>query len=222
MEMCYQNNQTLKESDGAMKSKCYGLLFCNPERDVALRLGCRRTHSVRPLIVSVMVLVLVLLWSIPVTAVTVEGHVLGPASGTDPIVEPTLKFTRDDIVTSEVYLKDAGEGDILQWTFTGPHEMNYNESRTLTPGQSTARATLDLSLLSTNDAVGSWTLDLFLNGVPADRQDFTVEPLTGLVWWGPFVGAGLLIGLVVIVVILGVLVVAGILMVQRVFRKKKE
>jgi hypothetical protein len=206
-----------------MKSKIFSSSrYRNPERVVAPRFSCRRTHSVRPLIVSILVLVLVLLWSVPVTAVTVEGYVLGRASGTDPVIEQTLEFTRDDRVVSEVYLKDTGEGDILQWAFTGPHEMKYNESRTLTPGQSTARATLDLSLLSTNEAVGSWTLDLYLNGAPVDRQNFTVEPLTGLIWWGPFVGAGLLIGLVVIVVILGVLVVAGILIVQRVFRKKKE
>jgi hypothetical protein len=89
----------------------------------------------------------------------------------------------------------------------------------LTPGQSVARAKLDLSLLSTNEAVGSWTLDLSLNEEPADQVNFTVEPLTGLVWWGPFVGVGLL---VLFVVILGGLVIGGIVVLRRVFQGKKE
>ncbi len=202
-----------------MKSTCFSSPLYNPERVVAQRHGCRRTLPSRPRILTVLVLVLVLLWSAPVSAVILEGQVLGRASGPDLTIDPTLEFTRDDIVRSEVSLRDTREGDYLQWTFTGPQGLMYNETRTLTPGQGTARATLDLSLLTTNEAVGSWTLDLSLNGAPADRQNFTVEPLTGLVWWGPFVGAGLL---VLSVVILGVLVFAGVLIIQRVFRRKKQ
>jgi hypothetical protein len=123
------------------------------------------------------------------------------------------------MVASEVSLSAAEEGDLLQWVFTGPQGMHYNESETLTPGLSTARVMLDLSLLPSDEAVGSWTLDLFLNEEPAARQDFTVEPLTGLVWWGPFIGLGVLLG---VVAIAGVLVFAGILVGKRVFRKKKE
>lgn len=200
-----------------MKSTCFSSPLCNPERVVASQYGCRRIITFRPFIVTV--LVLVVLWSAPVSAAILEGQVLGRASGPDLTIEPTLEFTRDDIVMSEVSLRDTSEGDHLQWTFTGPQGMIYNETRTLTPGQSVARAKLDLSLLSTNEAVGSWTLDLSLNGVPADRQNFTAEPLTGLVWWGPFVGAGLL---VLSVVILGVLVFAGVVIIQRVFRRKKK
>jgi hypothetical protein len=202
-----------------MKSTWFSSPLCNTERVVAQRHGSRRTLPFRPRILTVLVLVLVLLWSVPVSAAILEGQVLGCAGGADLTIEPTLGFTRDDIVRSEVSLRDTREGDFLQWTFTGPQGMTYNESRTLTPGQSTARAKLDLSLLTTNEAVGSWTLDLSLNGVPADRQNFTVEPLTGLVWWAPFVGAGLL---VLSVVILGVLVFAGVVIIQRVFRRKKK
>jgi hypothetical protein len=151
--------------------------------------------------------------------VVLEGHVLGRAGGTDFRIEPTLEFTRDDRVISEVSLAAAEEGDLLRWEFTGPHGTNYQENRTLASGQSMARATLDLSLFSSEEAVGSWTLDLFLNEEPADRQDFSVEPLTGLVWWGPFVGLGLLL---VAVVIVGVLVFAGIVVLKRVFRKKDK
>jgi len=200
-----------------MKYKCCSSPLCNPERVVAPRYGCRRRLPVRPLILTVLVLVLV--WSAPVSAAILEGHVLGRGSGTDLIIEPTLEFTRDDIVMSEVSLKDTGEGDFLQWVFTGPQGMNYNESRTLTPGQGMARAKLDLSLLPSDEAVGSWTLDLFLNGAPADRQNFTVEPLTGLVWWAPFVGLGVLVGVVVIV---GVLAVGGVIVLAGVLRKKEE
>jgi hypothetical protein len=207
-----------------MKSKCYRSSGSITGRVVVPGPIFRRTKLLYPRIVTAMLLVLALALAVcaPATAVMVDGQVLGRTSGTDPVIEPTLEFARDDIVTSDVYLKDAGEGDILEWAFTGPHEMIYNESQSLTTGHSVARTTFDLGLLSTNEAVGLWTLDISLNGVPAVRQDFTVEPLTGLVWWGPFVGAGLLIGLVAIVVILGVLVVAGILVVHRVFRKKKE
>ena len=173
----------------------------------------------RPRILTVLVLVLILLWSAPVSAAILEGQVLGRASGPDQGIEPTFEFTRDDIVVSEVSLNDSKNGDILKWAFTGPQGMKYNESRTLSPGQGTARAALDLSLLSSSEAVGSWTLDISLNEELADQVNFTVEPLTGLVWWAPFVGAGLLI---LSVVILGVLVFAGVVIIQRVFRRKKQ
>jgi len=200
-----------------MKSSCFGSPWCTPERVVAPRYRCRRILPLRPFIVTV--LVLVLLWSAPVSAAVLEGHVLGRAGGPDLPIEPALEFTRDDTVFSEVTLENTGDGDHLLWSFTGPQGMKYNESRTLTSGQGMARAKLDLSLLQSNEAVGSWTLDLFLNEEPADRQNFTVEPLTGLVWWAPFVGAGVLF---VIVVILGVLVFAGIVVIKRVFQGKNK
>ena len=186
--------------------------------------GCRRYNPRYPRIVSALFLVLVLALAgcTPVTAVTVDGQVLGRTSGTDPVIEPTLEFARDDIVTSDVYLKDAGEGDILEWAFTGPHEMIYNESQSLTTGQSVARTTFDLGLLSTNEAVGLWTLDISLNGEQAVQQDFTVEPLTGLVWWGPFAGAAVLAGLVALVVILVVAVIAGIVLLLQSSHRKGQ
>lgn len=202
-----------------MKSACFSSPWCNPDRVVAPRYNSRRSHPSRPFLVMILVLALVLLWSAPVSAVTLEGQVLGRASGADLTIEPTLEFARDDIVMSEVSLRDTGEGDLLQWTFTGPQGMKYYENRTLTPGHGMARAKLDLGLLSTKEAVGSWSLDFSLNEVPADRQNFTVEPLTGLVWWGPFVGLGLLL---LSVVILGVLVFAGVVVIKQVFRRKKK
>lgn len=200
-----------------MKFRSFSSPLCNNEWVGAPRNGCRKAIPLRPLVL--IVLVLVLLWSAPASAVVLEGNVLGRASGSDQRIEPASEFTRDDVVMSEVSLRDAGEGDLLQWTFTGPQGMTYNETRTLTPGQSVARAKLDLSLLSTNEAVGSWTLDLSLNEEPADQVNFTVEPLTGLVWWGPFVGVGLL---VLFVVILGVLVIGGVVVLRRVFQGKNK
>jgi hypothetical protein len=200
-----------------MKSRSFSSPLCNNEWVGALRNGCRKAIPLRPLVL--IVLVLVLLWSAPASAVVLEGNVLGRASGSDQRIEPASEFTRGDVVMSEVSLRDTGEGDYLQWTFTGPQGMTYNETRTLTPGQSVARAKLDLSLLSTNEAVGSWTLDLSLNEEPADQVNFTVEPLTGLVWWGPFVGVGLL---VLFVVILGGLVIGGIVVLRRVFQGKNK
>lgn len=201
-----------------MNSRCCSLPLCKHERVVGPRYGVRRAFSASPLFLTVLVLVLVLLWTSPVSAVVLEGHILGRASGTSLTVEPTLEFTRDDRVISEVSLVAADEGDLLRWEFTGPEGTNYQENRTLSSGQRMARATFDLSLLPSNEAVGSWTLDLFLNGEPADRQDFTVEPLTGLVWWGPF--AGVLVFF--IAAVLCVLVVVGIVVIFRAFRKKKE
>jgi hypothetical protein len=165
-----------------MKSRWCSSPLCSSARVVAPRCGCGLTLPESPLIPTILVLVFVLLWSAPVSAAILEGHTLGRASGTDLIMEPTLEFTRDDMVASEVSLSAAEKGDLLQWVFTGPQGMHYNESQTLTPGLSTARVMLDLSLLPSDEAVGSWTLDLFLNEEPAARQDFTVEPLTGLVW----------------------------------------
>jgi len=183
------------------------------------RQGCGRDLPTHPFLLIALVLVLVLAGNAPVSAVDLGEHVLGRASGAGPAIESTQVFVRDDVVVSEVTLTAAGGGDLLVWTFTGPRGGEETVSQALSPGQGMARATLDLSLLPPEEAVGSWTLDLSLNGVPGLSQDFSVEPLTGLVWWGPFVGGGVL---VLSVVILGVLVCAGVVILQRFFRKKKE
>jgi hypothetical protein len=165
-------------------------------------------HAAVPVAIA---LLLVIMAIPPVSGLTLDQHILGRTSDSDPGIDPTSEFTSDDIVVSEVHLKDAREGDRIEWVYTGPQGTTWNKSQTLNPGQSTAaRATLDLDLFPLRESVGSWTVDLFLNGEPQDRMTFTVEPLTGFTWWGPFLGGFLL-----------VLCVLGVVVVLLVCKKKK-
>jgi len=190
----------------------------DPKRVIAPRYGCKRTfprqYPFPAVVLTAVALLLVIMATPPVSAVTLDHHILGRASDSDPVIEPTFAFTTDDTVISEVHLKDAREGDRIEWVYTGPQGTMWNKSQTLNPGQNTtARATLGLALLPLRERVGSWTVDVFLNGEPQDRVTFTVEPLTGLTWWGPFLGSFL--------VILGVLGVVTVVVVLLAAKKKK-
>lgn len=194
-----------------MKPREYRSTRSDSKRAIAPRYGCKRTFPRQypfPAVVLIAVaLLLVIMATPPVSAVTLDHHILGRASDSDPGIEPTSEFTTDDTVISEVHLKDEREGDLIEWVYTGPQGTMWNKSQTFNPGQSTtARATLDLDLLPLREIVGSWTVDLVLNGEPQDRVTFTVKPLTGLTWWGPYLGSFLVIlgvlGVVIVVVIL--------------------
>jgi len=187
-------------------------------RAIAPRYGCKRTFPRQYRFLAGVLIAVALLLAImgtpPVSAVTLDHHILGLASDSDRGIEPTFAFTTDDTVISEVHLKDATEGDLIEWVYTGPQGTLWNKSQTFNPGQSaTVRATLDLDLLPLRERVGSWTVDLSLNGEPQDRLTFTVEPLTGLTWWGPFLGS-----LLAILGVLGVVIVLVLLMMGK---KKK-
>ncbi len=194
-----------------MKSGCCSSPLCGHKNVVVPRGVTRRPHPLRSLILAG--LVLVLACSPFVSAAILDGQVLGRMSGTGQAIEPAIEYVRDDVVVSEVHLSGTREGDRIRWEFAGPEDTVWNESKTLIAGQETARAILDLGLLQSNEAVGLWTLDIFVNDEPASRADFTVEPLTGLVWWGPFAGALML--LVVVVVVAGVIMIAGLALKKR-------
>ncbi|HEU17645.1 MAG TPA: hypothetical protein ENO06_02815 [Methanolinea sp.] len=168
-----------------------------------------------------MILVLfVTISAIPLTSsAVIDEHILGRAVGSAHQVEPTLELVRDDMVASKVLLSDTKGDDRLEWTFTGPRGRIFSDSQILSAGQNWAQSELDLSLIPSGDVVGTWTLDLSLNGMPEERETFTVEPLTGLVWWGPFVGMGVFL---VVVLVAGSLVVGGLVFLKRALQKKKR
>lgn len=168
---------------------------------------------------AILVLVIALSWTYPISATVLDEHIFGRPTGSAHQIEPTFELVRDDMVASKVLLAGVEEGDLLEWTFTGPRGRTYSDSQILSSGQNWALSELDLSVLPSEDAVGSWRLDLSLNGEIQEQQTFTVEPLTGLVWWGPFVGLGVLFFVMLGV---GVLVVGGLVVLRGVFRRNKE
>lgn len=118
-----------------------------------------------------------------------------------------------DEVVSTVYLNGAVSGDTIRWEFHGPNEISWSQDQVLEKDQANARSVLNLARWPGARGSGTWTLDLLLNREQVKHEEFTVEPLTGLIWWGPFLGAFLLV--------LGILVIGGIIVVILVAARKK-
>jgi hypothetical protein len=72
---------------------------------------------------------------------------------------------------------------------------------------------LDLNQYSNAEVTGNWTVNILFNGEKALTDDFTVVPLTGLVWWGPIAGAVLF--MFIGFLILSVIVLLIILLIKR-------
>jgi hypothetical protein len=191
----------------------------NPEIAKSPQTLERRIRRLNHGILAILILVIFTSGICPISATVLDEHIIGRTTGIAHQIEPTFVLVRDDMVASKVSLSATEEGDLLEWTFSGPQGRTYTDSHILSSGQDWAQTELDLSLLPSEDVIGTWTLDLSLNGVQQEQQTFTVEPLTGLVWWGPFVGLGVLL---VVVLVVGVLVIGGIVVLIGVLRRKKE
>lgn len=202
-----------------MKYRYFRPSLENSKKGVAPRKKWKKTLHAHPVILAILVLVFIIPWICPISATVLDEHIFGRITGPDQRIESTIELTRDDMISSKVLLSATVEGDLLEWSFTGPQGRVYTDSRVLSSGQNWVQAELDLSQLPSNETVGTWTLELFLNGIPQERQPFTVEPLTGLSWWGPFAGFGVL---VFVVVIVGALIGVGLVVLIRVLKRNKE
>ncbi len=202
-----------------MKCRFSGPSLGNRKKGVDPRHNREKSFHEGHVILAILVLVFVMSYTSPVSGTVLNEHILGRPTGDGQIIVPTHEFIRDDKVASEVSLSATKEGDLIGWVFTGPRGSRYADTRNLTSGQNIAYFEIDLDPLPSDEAVGSWTMELFLNGISQERQTFTVEPLTGLAWWGPFAGLGVL---VVVVVIVGGLIVGGLVVLIRVLRRNEE
>ncbi|MBN1192043.1 MAG: hypothetical protein JXA46_19985 [Dehalococcoidales bacterium] len=125
----------------------------------------------------------------------------------------TTKFTTDDTVYSWVEIKEATDKDEVRWVFTGPYELQYSESKALEPGNDqSVYAVLDLRKYTKED-MGDWTVTVSLNGNQAFTDSFSVEPLTGLIWWAPLI--------VVLIIVILILVAVSVIIVWIIRRKKR-
>ena len=104
-------------------------------------------------------------------------------------MEVTSTFKSDDTVFSFIEIEDGEVGDEILWRFQGPVGQVVDVNYTLEwSGGGSCWAYLDLTSYKTQEAVGEWTVTVYINGMEASSDVFTVEALGGLVWWGPFLG----------------------------------
>jgi hypothetical protein len=131
----------------------------------------------------------------------------------------TKNFTTDDRVFSWLAITGTSKGDEIAWTYQGPKGQEIQKSLALAQGgDQTTYMELDLNQYSNAEVTGNWTVTILFNGEKAVTDAFTVEPLTGLVWWGPIAGFLLLLGAIITVIIV---VLVTILLVIR-SRKAKQ
>ncbi len=150
-----------------------------------------------------------------VSTIAIEKHVLCKEVIDGEPRDITKTFTTDDTVFSWLAIKDAVQGDQITWLFEGPHGIESREIYTLEQeGDQSCYTCFD-----SNDydeiieMEGDWKITVYLNGEEALTEYFTVEPLTGLLWWGPF--AGLLITLLAVAVPVAVITLIVIKVVRR-------
>lgn len=145
-------------------------------------------------------------------AAAIVDHVLCKGVSEGQPIDVTETFTNGDTVCSWLEIRDAADGDEVTWLFQGPNGIESRESYTLgQEGNQSCHATLVLDDYHSADVEGDWTVTVYLNGEEASTEHFTVEPLTGLVWWGPLVGLLIILLLVAIVAVpIAVIVVKAV------------
>ena len=86
----------------------------------------------------------------------------------------------------------AGIGDEVYWVFEGPGGIVSESSVSLEyQGEVYAYAPLDLSEWSAGDVKGDWWITVYLNGVEASVEEFTVGSggfSIPIPWWAPLLG----------------------------------
>jgi len=98
-------------------------------------------------------------------------------------------FKSDETVFSWLEVANGTQGDEVYWLFQGPNGITEEYTYPLEwDGEGYCWDSLDLNGYNMEDAVGDWSVTVCINGVEAFTDQFTVEPLTGLVWWGPIIG----------------------------------
>jgi hypothetical protein len=129
--------------------------------------------------------------------VTLQSHTLSNyLPEEDSQIQTTNTFTTDETIISLVTVTQATPGDTILWRFQAPggtQEFSYTID---TEGETTSYAELALTDYNTEDILGDWSISILINDEVTDTKTFTVtEPLTGYNWWGPFLGAAILLSL---------------------------
>jgi len=117
---------------------------------------------------------------------------LGFDENGDPVGAAT-KFDADAVVYSLVDMEGAVYGDEVEWIFEGPGGIVNEASVALEyQGEVYAYAFVDLSDWGTEDVKGEWWVTVYLNGVEASTESFSVEGGGGfsipMPLWMPLVG----------------------------------
>lgn len=152
-----------------------------------------------------------------VSTIAIEKHVLCKEVSDGEPRDITKTFTTDDTVFSWLKIKNAVQGDEVKWLFQGPDGIESRASYTLEQeGDQSCYTGFDLNDYENVPMEGDWKITVYLNGEEALTEYFTVEPLTGLLWWGPFVG------LLIILLIVAVPVTVITLIVIKVVRRRRR
>jgi hypothetical protein len=110
-----------------------------------------------------------------------------------PRARAASKFDADAVVYSLVDMEEAVYGDEVEWIFEGPGGIVNEASVALEyQGEVYAYAFVDLSDWGTEDVKGDWRVTVYLNGVEASTESFSVEGGGGfsipMPLWMPLVG----------------------------------
>lgn len=149
--------------------------------------------------------------SVRARALTMVDHLLCKDvsdDGTPSDVATTFKA--GETIISWLEVANGTQGDEISWVFQGPNAINEEFAYTLEwDGEGYCWAPLDLNDYNLEDAVGDWSVTVYINGLNVFTDNFTVEPLGGLIWWSP------LIGLLIIAIPISFAVVILVILINR-------
>ena len=117
------------------------------------------------------------------SGLTVNEHGIGTGIDENGYLTDTgFLFNPKDLVYSHVEFSGIRIGDVVRWVFTGPQGLIVEESVLMEyEGDAYAYAPVDLRSYTSEEVVGSWKVDVYVNDSQVLSANFQVNPLGGLI-----------------------------------------
>ncbi len=112
----------------------------------------------------------------------------------------TESFLSTDKVYSWIEIKDSSQGDEIVWVFRKSEGGEFVTYHVLKQGETSCYAVFELSKLRTEESVGNWSVEVYLNGKRAPHtKTFMVSPLGGFNPWASIVTLLMILGTLIVV-----------------------
>jgi hypothetical protein len=117
------------------------------------------------------------------SGLTVNEHGIGTGIDENGYLTDTgFLFNPKDLVYSHVEFSGIRIGDVVRWVFTGPQGLVVEESVVMEyEGDAFTYAPIDLRSYSSEEVVGSWEVDVYVNDSQVSSASFEVNPIEGLI-----------------------------------------
>ncbi len=117
------------------------------------------------------------------SGLTVNEHSIGRSIDENGFLEEAgFLFSPKDLVYSHVSFSGIEIGDIVSWVFTGPNGQSSEEAIAMEyEGDAFAYAPIDLRNYPSEDVVGSWSVDVYVNDSMVSTASFEVNPIGDLI-----------------------------------------